>query len=635
MTGDLAAHARPLRNGDPERLGDYKLVGRLGEGGMGSVFLAVAPDGTHVAVKVIRADLADDGDFRRRFRGEVTRAREVPPFCTAEVIDADPDHDPPYLVVEYVDGPSLAVVVDERGPLTPANLHALAIGVATALTAIHGAGVIHRDLKPSNVLLAPGSPKVIDFGIARGLDGTGNHTRTDQVIGTVAYMAPERFALTSAAQLTTAADIFAWGAVVAYAGTGRTPFAAESQEATAVRIMTQPPDLEGLRSGPLRDLVLRALAKDPADRPTARELLDGLLIGGRGGPSKDMAAALASQPELREAAEGAQAATTVERPAIGGLVMQSTKTMELRDGTPGGGPGGGAAGGSLATIAPPGATAPGEPTVIVMQPRRGGRSGSVLITTLSLAVLLMAGTVVGIITGKIPLANGQGPGPTQTQTSPPGSTGSPSASASASPSASASASASESPSGPPSPVLVVDDSLSAAGNWHAINDAPNKTTCSFNNALVVETRLAQSYRCPGPTTAVGDFTLSVDVRLIKPGSCAAVWFRFTDSNGGEGYALRICPDGYHLVGHQGANVTFIHDFRFLPHLALNTVVKVGIVVKGTSIDFFRDGMHVGGYADTTYQNDGRVVLGIFQYLAGAPANPDYIVSFANVKITTP
>ena len=158
---------------------------------MGSVYLADSPQGRTVALKVIRADLAEEPEFRRRFRSEVARAQEVPSFCTAEVLDADPDHDPPYLVVEYVDGPSLSEVVLDRGPLTPANLYGLAIGVATALAAIHSADVIHRDLKPSNVLLAPGTPKVIDFGIARGAHGTDAETRTDQLIGTVAYMAPE------------------------------------------------------------------------------------------------------------------------------------------------------------------------------------------------------------------------------------------------------------------------------------------------------------------------------------------------------------------------------------------------------------------------------------------------------------
>jgi serine/threonine protein kinase len=282
------------------------VIQRLGEGGMGTVYLAKTPAGTLVAVKMVRADLAPDDEFRRRFRSEVNRVRQVPPFCTAEVLDADPDHEQPSLVVEYVDGPSLADVVQERGPLTASNLHSVAIGVATALTAIHGAGVIHRDLKPRNVLLAPGSPKVIDFGIARAMEATTGHTSTDQMVGTVAYMAPERFGPDSGAPLTSAADIFAWGGVVTFAGTGRTPFHADSPPATAGRILTQPPDLSGL-TGQLRDLVAYALEKDPAHRPTARELLDMLVTG----PQRPAAtaAALAHQPGLRAAAREAQAAT--------------------------------------------------------------------------------------------------------------------------------------------------------------------------------------------------------------------------------------------------------------------------------------------------------------------------------------
>jgi predicted Ser/Thr protein kinase len=265
-----------LRASDPVELGPYKLLRRLGEGGMGSVYLAQAADRTIVALKVIRTDLAEEPEFRRRFRSEVIRAQQVPPFCTAEVLDADPDHETPYLVVEYVDGPSLSEVVNERGPLTQANLYGLAIGVATALTAIHGAGVIHRDLKPSNVLLAPGTPKVIDFGIARATEGPDGETRTDQLMGTVAYMAPERLDPSVDGTLTPAADIFAWGAVVTYAATGHVPFAGDTSPATAIAILTQKPNLDGVTE-PLRTLVRRALAKKPGSRPTARQLLDELL----------------------------------------------------------------------------------------------------------------------------------------------------------------------------------------------------------------------------------------------------------------------------------------------------------------------------------------------------------------------
>ena len=276
MAGLSTTAGTALRASDPVQLGPYKLLRRLGEGGMGSVYLAEAADHTTVALKVIRTDLAEEPEFRRRFRSEVIRAQQVPPFCTAEVLDADPDHETPYLVVEYVDGPSLSDVVNERGPLTQANLYGLAIGVATALTAIHGAGVIHRDLKPSNVLLAPGTPKVIDFGIARATEGPDGETRTDQLMGTVAYMAPERLDPAVDGTLTPAADIFAWGAVVTYAATGHVPFAGDTSPATAIAILTQKPNLEGV-SEPLRALVRRALAKKPASRPTARELLDELL----------------------------------------------------------------------------------------------------------------------------------------------------------------------------------------------------------------------------------------------------------------------------------------------------------------------------------------------------------------------
>jgi predicted Ser/Thr protein kinase len=279
MNADDIKRMQRLRRSDPREVGGYTLLGRLGTGGMGVVYLARAAGRRLVAVKIVHAELANDEEFRGRFRSEVERARQVPPFCTAEVLDADANHNPPYLVVEYVDGPSLGEVVEDRGPLTPSNVHAVAVGVASALSAIHGAGVIHRDLKPRNVLLAPGSPKVIDFGIARAFESTSQHTRTGQLVGTVAYMAPERFSAEPGTPLTPAADIFAWGAVVAFAATGRTPFDGDSPPVTAARILTGVPNLNGL-TDPLLRLVELALAKDPEDRPTARELLDLLLSSG-------------------------------------------------------------------------------------------------------------------------------------------------------------------------------------------------------------------------------------------------------------------------------------------------------------------------------------------------------------------
>ena len=291
----------PLRPGDPESLGGYELLARLGEGGMGSVFLGRRDDGPLVAIKMIKPEYAQEDEFRGRFRSEVRRAWQVPPFCTAAVLDADPEHRTPYLVVEYVDGPSLDEVVTREGPLADSRLHGVAVGVATALTAIHGAGVIHRDLKPQNVLFALGTPKVIDFGIARALEVTSQHTHPDQMVGTVAYMAPERFD-DAHRDITPAADVFAWGAVIAYAGTGRTPFRADSPAATAARILTQPPDLTGL-TGPLADLVALALAKDPEQRPTAHELLNMLLAQNTG---SNTVSPHSLDPRLREAAQAAQ-----------------------------------------------------------------------------------------------------------------------------------------------------------------------------------------------------------------------------------------------------------------------------------------------------------------------------------------
>jgi predicted Ser/Thr protein kinase len=289
-----------LRPEDPSHVGDYELVGRLGAGGMGVVYEARTRDDRRVAVKVIRAGLAEDDEFRSRFRSEVARARQVPPFCTAEVLDADPDAAQPYLVVEFVDGPSLADEVARRGPLSTANLHGLAIGVATALAAIHEAGVIHRDLKPHNVLLAPGSPKVIDFGIARALEPATQHTRTGEVVGSINYMAPERFGAVADA-VTTAADVFAWGCVVAYAAQAQAPFDADSAVGVFGRIMSGEPTLDGL-SGPLRDLVARSLSASPHARPTARELVQALI-----GPDGDRTAVVrdvfARQPEMRSAVD--------------------------------------------------------------------------------------------------------------------------------------------------------------------------------------------------------------------------------------------------------------------------------------------------------------------------------------------
>ncbi|TDD89136.1 DUF4389 domain-containing protein [Actinomadura rubrisoli] len=265
--------AGPLEQDEPRVLGPYRLLGRLGRGGMGTVYLGAEPTGRRVAVKVVNRELAGEPAFLARFRREVTAARRVHRFCTAPVLDAELDQDPPYIVTEYIDGPSLEKAVQERGPLPGSDLEGLAVGVATALAAIHGAGIVHRDLKPANVLLSSTGPRVIDFGIARALDAADGPTRTGQFVGTPSYIAPE---LLRGEAVEQASDVFSWGCVVAYAGTGRPPFQGKTVAETFHRIGSEEPVLDGLDPR-LRTIVAGALSKDPSARPTARELLSRLV----------------------------------------------------------------------------------------------------------------------------------------------------------------------------------------------------------------------------------------------------------------------------------------------------------------------------------------------------------------------
>src|SRR5215470_16320617 len=248
-----------LREGDPSTVGGYRLSARLGCGGMGVVYLGQAADGAQVAVKVIVGERASDPEWRARFLREVDNARRVARFCTAPVLDAGVDGDRPYLVTQYVPGPTLAQVVREAGPLGGADLEGLAVGTAAALSAIHAAGLVHRDLKPSNVLMSPVGPRVIDFGIARYLgDATGPWT-AQLAIGTPGYVAPE---LCTGGPVTAAADVFAWGGVIAFAGTGRPPFGNGEPHSMLYRVVHAEPDLDGLDTQ-LRPLVAAATAKDP------------------------------------------------------------------------------------------------------------------------------------------------------------------------------------------------------------------------------------------------------------------------------------------------------------------------------------------------------------------------------------
>ncbi|MDG4861610.1 serine/threonine protein kinase [Streptomyces sp. T-3] len=267
----------PLRPGDPQRIGPYPLDGRLGAGGMGQVYLGTSPAGRKVAVKVIRPELAAAPQFRERFAREVEAARRVGGFHTAQVVDADPQAESPWLATEFIPGPTLQQVVAAHGPMAEDVVLRIGAGLAEGLAAIHNCGLVHRDLKPGNVILAADGPRIIDFGIAHAPEA-GPMTRTGAIIGTYAYMSPEQI---RSAPVSPASDVFALGSVLAFAATGRGPFDASTVPAIIHRVTSEPPRLDGLtEGGPLHHLVGVCLAKDPAGRPPAAGILHRLSVTG-------------------------------------------------------------------------------------------------------------------------------------------------------------------------------------------------------------------------------------------------------------------------------------------------------------------------------------------------------------------
>jgi serine/threonine protein kinase len=269
MGSQQAATLEPLQRQDPARIGSFSLLGRLGAGAMGRVYLGRSAAGRVVAVKTIRSEYAEEADFQARFAREVAAAARVSGVFTAAVVAADADAEVPWLATAYVPAPSLDQLVNACGPLPVAAVRWLAAGCAEALESIHGAGLVHRDLKPSNVLVSPDGPRVIDFGVARAAEQVNLSTAHGSV-GTPAYMAPEQARDTRSA--TAASDIFSLGSTMLFAATGHAPYLGDSVTDILVRLATEPPDIADLPDELVR-LISRCLAREPADRPTPAELL--------------------------------------------------------------------------------------------------------------------------------------------------------------------------------------------------------------------------------------------------------------------------------------------------------------------------------------------------------------------------
>ncbi|WP_033284008.1 protein kinase domain-containing protein [Streptomyces sp. NRRL F-525] len=258
----------PLNTGDPESIGGYTLLGRLGAGGMGVVYLGVSPSGRQVAVKLVRGPYAQEEEFRTRFRQEIEAARRVSGAFTAPVVDADPDADQPWMATLYVPAPNLAEVVQKDGPLSLRELRALGLGLTEALRDIRRAGLVHRDLKPGNVLMTEDGPRVIDFGISRA-SGHQSLTTTGRMIGTPPFMSPEQ--VSSPRDVTPASDVFSLGSLLVFAAVGTGPFDADSPYITSYQVVFGTPDLGGVPEA-LLGIVERCLDKDPAARPELTDI---------------------------------------------------------------------------------------------------------------------------------------------------------------------------------------------------------------------------------------------------------------------------------------------------------------------------------------------------------------------------
>ncbi|MFD6274960.1 serine/threonine-protein kinase [Streptomyces sp. NPDC060209] len=436
---------QPLEAGEPHIIGAYRLLGRLGAGGMGRVYLGRSAGGRTVAVKVVHPHFALDEQFRARFRREVDAARRLGAQWTAPVLDADPDAAVPWVATGYVAGPPLSDAVTRYGPLPEYAVRTLGAGLGEALDAVHAHGLIHRDVKPSNVLLALDGPRLIDFGIARALGATVSLTSTGVSVGSPGYMAPEQI---RGLDISGAADVFSLGAVLAYAATGTAPFPGDSSAVLLYKVVHEEPELGDLE-GELRELVAGCLAKDPAGRPAPAELARRLAPGG--------AAALVAQgwlpgPLVREVSRSAVALLDLEpqdAPVQSGPVPFSNAS--LGSATPGAfGPPP-----PLPPTEPPAAAdrsgerEPGARIALTMDtgPQPGPRRGRRVSCTVALAVAgALAAVTVGAATmGDLFTGGGGDNGHGNDAAQPPAATGSQAPSASGKPSSPASAAVSALP----------------------------------------------------------------------------------------------------------------------------------------------------------------------------------------------
>lgn len=306
----------PLSTGDPESIGGYTLLGRLGAGGMGVVYLGVSASGRQVAVKLVHGPYAQEEEFRTRFRQEIEAARRVSGAFTAPVVDADPDADRPWMATLYVPGLNLAEVVEKNGPLSQRELRALGLGLTEALRDIQRAGLVHRDLKPRNVLMTEDGPRVIDFGISRASDHQ-SLTTTGRMIGTPPFMSPEQLA--SPRDVTPASDVFSLGSLLVFAAVGTGPFDADSPYITGYQVVFGTPDLGGVPEA-LLSIVERCLDKDPAARPELTDIhrmLQALPESDATGSPKTGQSAKPQHPKPQHLPTSRSAATTSAGAATG------------------------------------------------------------------------------------------------------------------------------------------------------------------------------------------------------------------------------------------------------------------------------------------------------------------------------